>query len=307
MKPVKKFVGPGAFAAVTFVAVLCQLDPGGADPEMPQGPGLTVDEGFYTQQGAYLSGAVRSYGLALAHPASLREVFDVDAGYMADHPPLAKLWLGVWHDLAWWLHPPESPGGPFSVARARVGSAAAFALTVGLLVWCGTRWFGRAAGLAAGASLILMPRVFGHAHLASLETTTNLFFTACLCGVASWWDPRVTNHKRAALCGLLFGLALLCKVQGALLGPTVAAWALYHAGKTHGWKESWRAIGPVAAFGGVGLLVFFLGWPYLWLDTENVRAFLATIVDRDPVRNYYMGVVWNGTEFGPPRGTTRWR
>ncbi len=38
------------------------------------------------------------------------------------------------------------------MAQARVGSAAAFALTVGLLIWCGARWFGRAAGLAAGAS-----------------------------------------------------------------------------------------------------------------------------------------------------------
>ena len=300
MKPVKKYVGPGAVAAVTFVAVLCQLDPGGADPGMPQGPGLTVDEGFYTQQGAYLSGAVRGYGLALAHPASLREVFDVEAGYMADHPPLAKLWLGLWHDFAWWAHPPESPGGLFSVARARVGSAAAFALTVGLLAGCGTRWFGAVAGLAAGASLVLMPRVFGHAHLASLETTTNLFFTACLCGVAAWWDPRTGGLKRPALCGVLFGLALLCKIQGALLLPTVAVWAAYHAARTHGWKETWRAIGSVATFAGVGLIVFGLGWPYLWLDPEvNGPAFLDTIVNRAAVRNYYLGLVWNGDGLEP--------
>ncbi|QDT18092.1 ArnT family glycosyltransferase [Alienimonas californiensis] len=295
----RRWAPPVAAAAIAFVAVLCQLDPGGADPGMPQGPGLTVDEGFYTQQGVYLA-AARHFGLALLDPRTLGEIFDTDAGYMADHPPLAKLWLGLWHDLAWWAHAPESPGGFFSVARARVGSAAAFALTVGLLVLCGTRWYGLPTGLAAGASLILMPRVFGHAHIASLETVTNLFFTACLCGVAAWWNPRVTTFKRPALCGLLFGLALLCKIQGALLGPTVAVWALYHAWREHGWKEGWRAIGPVAVFGGVGLCVFFVGWPYLWLNpSEHGAAFLGTITDRLPIRNYYLGQVWNGEEFDP--------
>ncbi|MFH5803039.1 ArnT family glycosyltransferase [Alienimonas sp. DA493] len=295
----KPWAPPLAAAAVVFLVVLCQLDPGGADPGMPQGPGLTVDEGFYTQQGVYLA-AARHYGLALLDPRTLGEIFDTDAGYMADHPPLAKLWLGLWHDLAWWVHAPENPGGPFSVARARVGSAAAFALTVGLLILCGTRWYGLPTGLAAGASLVLMPRVFGHAHIASLETATNLFYTACLCGVAAWWNPRVTSFKRPALCGLLFGLALLCKIQGALLGPTVAVWALYHAGREHGWKESWRAIGPVAVFGGVGLCAFFVGWPYLWLNpSEHGAAFLGTITDRLPIRNYYLGQVWNGEGLEP--------
>ncbi|NNJ25388.1 ArnT family glycosyltransferase [Alienimonas chondri] len=295
----RRYGPPVAAIAATFLAVVCQLDPGGSDPGMPQGPGLTVDEGFYTQQGVYLA-ATRHFGLALLSPTTLGEIFDTDAGYMADHPPLAKLWLGLWHDVAWWAHAPEDPGGPFSVARARVGSAAAFALTVGLLVGCGARWFGLPTGLAAGASLVLMPRVFGHAHITSLETVTNLFFTACLCGVAAWWDPRVMNYKRASLCGLLFGLALLCKIQGALLGPTIAAWALYHAGREHGWKECWRAIGPVAAFGGVGLTAFVLGWPYLWLNPgEHVPAFIGTITERLPVRNYYMGQVWNGESLDP--------
>ena len=287
-------------ALAAFAAVCCQLDPGGADPGMPQGPGLTVDEGFYSQQGAYLSAAVRTYGVALIHPASLAEVFDPTNNYLPDHPPLGKLWLGVWHDLAWAVHAPESPGGPVSVARARVGSAAAFALTVGLLVWCGGRWFGTVAGVAAGVLLCLTPRVWGHAHLASLETVTNLFFTAALCGVAAWWDPRVQSYKRPAWCGVLLGLACLCKIQGALLVPAVAAWAAWHAGRTYGWRHAWRAVGPAASFAGVGFVVFFLGWPYLWLDLENhPAAFLATITDRAAVRNYYLGRVWNGDGLAP--------
>ena len=289
-----RFVPP-LLAAAAFVAVCVQLDPGGADPGMPQGPGLTVDEGFYSQQGVYLWTAVRSYHLALLHPASLAEVFDPAGAYLPDHPPLGKLWLGAWHDLAWWAHAPESPGGPVSVARARVGSAAAFALTVGLLAWCGARWFGAVAGVSAGVLLCLTPRVWGHAHLASLETVTNLFFTLAVCGVAAWWDPRVVNFKRPAWCGVLLGLVLLCKVQGALLGPAVAAWAAYHAGRAHGWRHAWRAVGPAACFGGVGLMVFALGWPYLWTDLENhPAAFLATVTERAPVRNFYLGRVWNG-------------
>ena len=291
---------PPLLALAAFVAVCCQLDPGGADPGMPEGPGLTVDEGFSTQQGAYLTLAARQYGIALIDPRSLGEIFDPANSYLPDHPPLGRLWLGVWHDLAWAVHAPESPGGPFSVARARVGSAAAFALTVFLIAACGSRWFGAPAGLAAGASLILMPRVWGHAHIASLETVTNLFFTLCLCGAAAWWDPRVVNYRRPAMCGVLLGLALLCKVQGALLVPAVAVWAAYHAGRTHGWKSAWRAGGPVAAFGGVGAVVFFVGWPYFWVDLwNNPATFLATIVDRAPVRNFYLGLVWNADRSGP--------
>ena len=283
-----------------FAAVCCQLDPGGSDPGMPHGPGLTVDEGFYSQQGAYLSAAVRAYGVALAHPASLAEVFDPANNYLPDHPPLGKLWLGTWHDLAWAVHAPESPGGPVSVARARVGSAAAFALTVGLLAWCGVRWLGAVAGVCAGVLLCLTPRVWGHAHLASLETVTNLFVTLALCGVAAWWDPRAQSYKRPAWCGVLLGLACLCKVQGALLLPAVAVWAAWHAGRTHGWRQAWRAVGPVACFAGVGFVVFFLGWPYLWLDVEeNPAAFLRTVTDRAAVRNYYLGRVWNGDGLAP--------
>ena len=122
----------------------------------------------------------------------------------------------------------------------------------------------------------------------------------CLCGAAAWWDPRAIDYKRSALCGALLGAVLLCKIQGALLVPAVAAWATYHAGHTHGWKSAWRAVGPVAAFGGVGAVVFFVGWPYFWVDLwNNPAAFLATIVDRAPVRNFYLGSVWNGDGFEP--------
>ena len=210
---------PPLLALAAFVAVCCQLDPGGADPGMPQGPGLTVDEGFYSQQGAYLSAAVRAYGVALVHPASLAEVFDPANNYLPDHPPLGKLWLGAWHDLAWAVHAPESPGGPVSVARARVGSAAAFALTVGLLAWCGARWFGAVAGVSAGVLLGLTPRVWGHAHLASLETVTNLFFTLALCGIAAWWDPRAAGLKRPACVRRAAGAGVPVQDPGGVADP----------------------------------------------------------------------------------------
>ncbi len=83
----KALLAPAGCVVATFLLVLCQLDPGGADPGMPQGPGLTVDEGFYTQQGAYLSAAVRTYGVAIAHPASLREVFEPGEQLSPRSPP----------------------------------------------------------------------------------------------------------------------------------------------------------------------------------------------------------------------------
>ena len=278
---------PEALLGLSVFALVCtQLDPAGQWPGAPQGPGLTVDEGFNTQQGAFLSAAVRELGLAAVHPGAVRDVFATE-GYLADHPPLGRLWLGVWHDLAWSVAPPVDPGGPFCVACARVGSAAAFGLTVFLVSLCGTRWFGRVGGLGAGIALVLMPRVFGHAHIAALETVTNLSFTASLLAVAAWWRPGARIPWGTAVgCGLLFGLALLTKIQGALLGPAVAVWALRWWGR--------RSVGSVAVFGGTGLAVFVFGWPWFWLDPGGHLAELGRFLfDRQPVRNFYLGRVWN--------------
>ena len=309
----RDFLAPFAVALAALLAVVLTLDAAGDYPKLFEGPGITLDESFNVQMGVYQWKALRDYNLALLHPDSVREVFGT-RNYNPDHPPLGRVWLGFWHDLVEWLFPPndhpvDQNSIRFVTDCARVGSATAFALTVLLIGVTATKWYGRTAGIVAAISLVLMPRVFAHAHLASLETFLNLTYSATVLAVAHWWrvepeevprsrkvDESLRDSKSShgvtrllwwtpALTGVLFGLALLSKMQAILIPPVVGVWALWH------WRV--RAIKPLAIFGLVGLFVFFVGWPWLWLDpVQNFREYFARTTSRAVLNCYYLGQVW---------------
>ena len=309
----RDLLGPLAVAAVALVSVVLTLDAAGDYPKLFEGPGITLDESFNVQMGVYQWRALRDGGnFVLLLPDSVDDLFGPKSNYNPDHPPLGRVWLGFWHDLVEWLFPPSDHplnehGIRFVTDCARVGSAAAFALTVFLIGLFATKWYGRAAGIVAAVSLVLMPRVFAHAHLASLETFMNLTYSAAILAVAHWWrvesdvervnvaaSLREANPSREArqlhwvipaTSGVLFGLALLTKMQAILIPPAVGVWALWH------WRV--RAIKPLVIFGFVGLIVFFVGWPWLWLDPlHNVREYFARTTSRAVLNCYYLGQVW---------------
>jgi hypothetical protein len=285
-------------ALLAGVLVMATLDAAGDYPSLFEGPGITLDESFNVQMGVYQWRVLKEYHLALLHPDSIQEVFGPGSNYNPDHPPLGRVWLGFWHDLTEWLfpprdHPANESGVRFVTDCARVGSVIAFALTVLLIGLCAQRWYGRAAGVTAALSLVLMPRVFGHAHLASLETCMNLTYSAGIAAMAHWWSvcdvdsrkPGVVSVRTAALTGILFGLALLSKMQAILIPPVVGLWALWH------WRV--RAIKPLFVFGLVGFAVFFIGWPWLWLDPlANLREYFARTTQRAVLHCYCFGQVW---------------
>ncbi len=286
-------IGPLAVALLALLSVVLTLDAAGDYPKLFEGPGITLDESFNVQMGVYQWKALREYHIALLHPDSVREVFGPGSNYNPDHPPLGRVWLGVWHDLVAWLFPPadhpvNEQGIRFVTDCARVGSATAFALTVFLVGLFATKWYGRAGGIAAAVSLVLMPRVFAHAHLASLETFMNLTYSATILAVAHWWRAEEGARRSwmiPALTGILFGFALLTKMQAILIPPVVGLWALWH-GRV-------RAIKPLMIFGLVGLVVFFIGWPWLWLDPmKNFHEYFARTTNRAVLTCYYLGQVW---------------
>ena len=90
-----------------------------------------------------------------------------------------------------------------------------------------------------------------------------------------------------SFAGLAFGLALLTKIHAWFLPPIVLVWALTHL-------KPGRAIAQaVAAWTTVGLVTFFLGWPWLWFDpVGRLRAYLGTGVERISIQVLYFGHVY---------------
>ena len=270
-------------ALFSWFSIVSCLDPAGSYPSMPEGPGLTIDEIFNVEQGVYLVEQAKALGWLNLIPGSSQEAYRKKNGYNPDHPPLGRWWLGLHHHLTWWLVPPLDPDGYCVTACARTGSATAFALTVFLIGYLANAWSGRAVGMLTAISLVLMPRVFGHAHLASLETVTNLTCTAAVLSVAAWWNGPVAPTRRAAIfTGILMGLALLSKIQAVLIPIPVIAWALWH------WRA--KAILPLMIWGLTAYLVFFASWPYLWFDPlEKTAEYLGRTTNRSTIQVWYWG------------------
>ncbi|MBX3452563.1 MAG: glycosyltransferase family 39 protein [Planctomycetaceae bacterium] len=278
-----------ALALVVGGYLVATLDPGGSYPSRPAGPGLTIDETFNVQQGVYLVELWRQYGIWTFDPGNAKDLFGNEM-HLPDHPPLGRAWLGVFHHLTWWLSPPRQPDGPFVTACARTGSVIAFVLTLLLVGAWGRRLAGPGAGLFAALAYASLPRAVGHSEIAALESILNLTWLVALATVAGLAarESAPPRMRFAAAAGVTLGLALLTKIQAIFLGPIVVLW----------WLVRWRARGlaSLAVWGITGWMVFFLGWPWLWIDPVNhIARYLGRTVDRATLHVYYLGQVWPDT------------
>jgi 4-amino-4-deoxy-L-arabinose transferase-like glycosyltransferase len=153
---------------------------------------------------------------------------------------------------------------------------------VGLVTTTAGRRYGLAGGLAGGFALAIMPRVFAHAHFGALDTFVALFWTwALLRAVKAADSPR--PFRALAFAGLFWGLALLTKIHGWLLPPLVFAWLLMRLP----WK---RAVVAMSIWVLVGLVVFVVGWPWLWYDSwHRLSDYLNTGLHRATISTRYFG------------------
>ena len=260
-----------ALAAIAFVAVLLQL----------RGPGITIDESLNVRPGVVILRAEQTYGLLALDPRSQRDIFT--AGILpTDYPPLGRVWLGLGHELARFVAGSDRLDATgIDVTLARTASAAAFALTILLVGRFGRRFAGEVGGVAAAIAVALSPRLFGHAHLASVETVLDLSFAGCVL-VAAERLAEKPSDRIAALVGFLWGLVLLTKIQAVLVPIPLAGWMLWH--------HRVAAIRPLAIVAAVGLLTFLVGWPWLWdAPIAKTLAYFGQGTDRITLFAWYFG------------------
>ena len=148
---------------------------------------------------------------SLARPEGVLRVWRV--GH--EHPPLTRLLVGIGQHL---FDPaPERPD-VHAPHGGRLASALAFAFAL-LLVY---RWAGALEGVAAGVfaalAVALMPRVFGHAHLASPEMISAAAMLAAWL-TAIWAAER--GGGRWLIAGVVLGVALLTKLTAVLVPVSV--------------------------------------------------------------------------------------
>lgn len=247
-------------------------------------PGITVDEPLDVRPGRTYVATLRAKGWEFFHRATIDAVFRDNA----EHPPLGRWLLGLASTLGQpfevLLRGGPDPVGLYVVA-GRVAPAAAFGVLVGAVVFGAGRQSGRAAGLGAGLALLMMPRVFAHAHLAALDTFITLFWTLTILGVlGATRSSRLVPAMAGA--GLLWGLALLTKIHAWFAPPLVLLWVVSQV-------PIRRAVIAWLVWLATGFAVFFLGWPWLWADPWGRLAdYLGTGVARTSIRVLYFGTTY---------------
>ena len=215
----KKLIGPMLVALAALAAVAATIAPDRS------GPGVTCDEPYHVHQGKRLVMACGQQGLGFFRPANIDRNFDWRPGGPPVQGPLGHWILGATH---WLFDGTRNDPDSIAIAAARFVPAVAFALLVFLVgAWTASSQ-GRWSGTIAAAAVALMPRLFGHAHLAALDMLTAFFFVAAVLAVAAASRSRRTWHF--ALAGVVWGLAMLTRLHGLLLAPPVVLWMLWRWG-----------------------------------------------------------------------------
>lgn len=254
------------------------------------GLGLTFDECFNIEVGVYLVDSFANAGLASFHPETQLEIYE-HPGYNPDHPPLGRIALGVANRLVRSFSKDEVAGNYF-VSAARLASAFEFGLLVLLIGIYSRRWFGSHVSCYSTLAVMCMPRLFGHAHLASLEMCTCLTYTAFVLILANRWKTTAKARPtvmRALVPGILLGLVLLTKIHAILLIPVVVIWGL--------WNWRLRSLIPMIALFSFAFATFFVGWPWLWIDpVEHLKEYFGRATERASLNCFYMGQKYADTD-----------
>jgi hypothetical protein len=166
-------------------------------------------------------------------------------------------------------------------SRAVVGLWCAAALA--LLVVVATRLVGRRAALIAGVLLAAEPFLAGHSNVLHTDALVTMFGALAVVALAALGSPAEglgedagtmdragapPDRKLLVLAGVAAGVAGLTKLNALPLVLGGAAVVLLF--RTD-WRAGWRVAIPRVlrvglTFVGVGVALFFVAWPALWVD-----------------------------------------
>ena len=257
-------------------------------------PGVSWDESIYFGQAITLLNWHRSPDTSLS-PESIREHWQqpirTNAGVIyaprEAHPPLGKAMIAA---SVWLLSDIESAeGGRVEpLIAARMASAVCFAFVCLLLYLLVERTFDPLAGVLAVGALLFMPRIFGHAHFATLEMPLLAMWMLTVYA----FEKGTRNAVWSVAAGIAFGLALLVRFNAVFIPVIFFPWAILVC--------RWRTIQNALALAIISPLVFLAGWPAMWVNTsQTLRLYLADKLSRgeDPIPFAYFGQNHPGADY----------
>jgi len=259
-----------ALACVTLLVIVATLND----------VGITWDEPLYIKASHGYTSWLGVLKQGLLH-GDLRTPFsdeEIVRGWMPHptlelHPPLGKLLSG----LTWRAF--RSALG--NISAHRLSNAALFSLLVAMAFWMVASAYDTASGLFAALSLLLMPRMFLHAHLANIDTTVAI--TWFLAMYVFWKCESRKGWLPVLLMGVAYGLALATKMNAIVMPGVWALWVLL-------FRRNWRALLKVALTTAIGIGVFVALWPWLYHDTANRLVYYVLMASRFKDRpQFYLG------------------
>ncbi|MCE5228460.1 glycosyltransferase family 39 protein [bacterium] len=202
-----------------------------------------------------------------------REKIDEYWSERSEHPSIQKFLSGI--SLRTFSDPNRA------VYAMRFPMAILFGITLALIYLIGRRAFGPMSGLIAAILYATLPRVFGHAHFATMETP--LLFMMVL--VVFCYLRGLDSPFWAVMTGVSFGLLLATKINGFFLPIPLIIWGHLYARRKY--------INNLFAMLTLGPLVMVAAWPWLWHDTAiRLLEYLRFHAAHQLTAVYFMGEQW---------------
>ena len=269
MKPGQRVLGSAALAVLALALLVPELDL----------PGVTWDEPEYFASveriQAWTATLIKDPGTAL-DSAAIQMAWDPqEVRYYNPHPPVYKQGMAATEFLF------GSYLGP--VAGYRLFTALMFALLVGVVTWTVAGVAGAVGAFGAGLALILMPRVFGHAHIAATDIPLTCFWALSTLAFASYL--RRGRTSAILLAALALGLALGTKFTGWLLPVPLFVWAILE-------RRWWPWLVTIL----LALVLAYVMVPSAWYDPAGaVTRLFEESMGREqtiPLTTIYLGRIY---------------
>jgi hypothetical protein len=166
------------------------------------------------------------------------------APYHVPHPPFSRIVSGVTRSIASpWLD---------KFSAYRLAPALFFAVLITVMFLWMSELFGRATGLFSALALVVIPNLFGFAHIAVTDMPlASMWFLTAFC----FWKG-MNDWTWSAVLGVVWGLALATKFPALLIPLPLILWShLFHRN---------RYANNVFAMLFLSPLIMIVTQPYLW-------------------------------------------